>query len=477
MQQAATARKAYERWRRTPQRAFRVRGLEGTVLLIIAAVLVHAFALEPFQVPTGSMAPALVGHHRNCLCPNCGMAVAIGRPRADLDGQGGSRFYAKAFCPNCGEALQASDVPETAGDQVLVNKIAFALRRPRRWEVVVLRLFGRVFIKRVIGLPGETLVIEDGDIYVDDRLVRKSFEQAMAMRVLVFEQSCRPADGWADRWELSPDSGTDDGLDLRLDGRVGPQTLTYRNGPPVAGKYPPVRDEYAYNGGLVGGNEMVHDFSIDADVDVLGGAGTLKLRLCDGRDWVEAALPVARAGEVEARSLGCSPFALREGRADHAALSARGARGLQNGRHRVEMAFVDRRLNVRIDGRRVLEDVDLPAPGPRVGVSRPVQIEVDGVAIALRGFRLYRDVHYTQRGRCAVIGEPVHLGDEQYFVLGDNSPNSEDSRFWPQGAVSEAQLVGSAFLVHLPSVPVEWRYAGSSWLGQLPDVGRIRLIR
>ena len=141
------------------------------------------------------------------------------------------------------------------------------------------------------------------------------------------------------------------------------------------------------------------------------------------------------------------------------------------------MAFVDRRLHLRVDGQRMIEDIDLPVPGLREGVGRPVQIEAAGVAVALRGFRLYRDVHYTQRGRHAVAGQPVHLGTQQYFVLGDNSPNSEDSRFWPPDAVSQAQLVGSAFLVHLPSVPVEWRCAGGSWLGQLPDFGRIRWIR
>src|SRR5207244_12443969 len=135
------------------------------------------------------------------------------RRRSDRDGQGESRFYSRACCANCGETLRASDVPETAGDQVLVNKAAFALRRPRRWEVVVIRLFGRVFIKRVIGLPGETLVIEDGDIYVDDRLVRKSLEQALAMRVLMFDQNCQPAEGWAQRWDRTPQGGTGDGPD------------------------------------------------------------------------------------------------------------------------------------------------------------------------------------------------------------------------------------------------------------------------
>ena len=428
---------------RSANRSRRPRTAEALVLFVCGSVLVQAFALEPFQVPTGSMAPALLGHHRECVCPHCGMTVKIGRPRCDPDGQGDARFYSKAYCPNCGAMpIPAGEAPETAGDHVLVNKTAFAFRRPRRWEVVVIRLFGRIFIKRIIGLPGESLVIDDGDIYVDDRLVRKSFDQAKAMSVLVFDQTSRPPEGWGDRWERRPAAATEEGSDLLLDGRYTPQTLTYRHGPAVAGKSPPIRDEYAYNDGLVAGAEQVHDFRVETEVEVLAGQGTFKLRLFDGQDWVEAVVPVAAGA-----------------------------------RHRIEMAFVDRRLNARVDGRRLIEDVDFPPPGPRPGVTRPAQLEADGAAIAIRGFRLYRDVHYTRQGRHGVGGEPVLLGVEQYFVLGDNSPNSEDSRFWPPEAVSQSQLLGSAFLVHLPSRPIGWQCAGWSGLYQLPDFGRIRWIR
>jgi len=43
----------------------------------------------------------------------------------------------------------------------------FLLRRPRRWEIVVFRLLGKVFVKRLIGLPGEWISIRDGRVLVD----------------------------------------------------------------------------------------------------------------------------------------------------------------------------------------------------------------------------------------------------------------------------------------------------------------------
>jgi signal peptidase I len=392
-----------------PRADFR-RCLHFLVLLVCGGTLVQAFALEPFQVPTGSMAPTLAGCRRLCTCPRCGIEVAVGKPAADRP--------SRAFCPNCGEQpMPLAELPETAGDHVLVNKAAFAFRRPRRWEVVVFRLFGITFIKRIVGLPGETILIEDGDVYIDGQLARKSFEQALAMRVPIFDQRHPPTPG--------------DAAELLLDGRDEPQTWTYPKSSPLV-------DEYAYNGGLHPGREPVHDFLLEADVEVQAGAGTLTLRLCDGSDWVGVALPVTElpAGET----------------------------------HHVEMAFVDRRVNLAVDGRRLVEDVDLPMPAARSAVRQPVELTAAGVAVAVRNLRLYRDIHYTSRGRQAVGGEPVRLGVEQYFVLGDNSGNSEDSRFWPAGAVAAPQLLGAAFLVYLPSRA--WR---EPW--QLPDFGRIRWIR
>jgi signal peptidase I len=429
------------------------RLLDVLVLLVCGGVLLHAFGLEPFRVPTGSMAPTVLGNHRVCDCPNCGMVVRIGKCAGDR--------YERAVCPNCGAApLPTADVPETAGDHILVNKATFVLRRPRRWEVIVFRLFGIVLVKRVIGLPGEVVLVKNGDVYIDGRLARKPFDQAWAMRIPVFAQRCRPPSGWAERWQEQ-----DDGPDLVLDGRSARQTRTFCTGPPIAGKYRPLRDEYAYDAGRAGGDEPVHDFLIEGDVEVQAGTGSLALRLCDGQDWVEVALPAGRAGAVVTR------FWPVRGSAPATAWTQGAAQTVLEPQrsHHVVMAFVDRRVNVRVDGRPIVADVDLPAPSARDGVGQPVQLEAAGAAVVVRDFRLYRDVHYGDRGRTAVRGEPVRLGVEQYFVLGDNSAISDDSRFWPPDAVSGAQLVGSAFLVHLPS-----RSCGR-W--QMPDVTRIRWIR
>lgn len=55
-------------------------------------------------------------------------------------------------------------------DVVLMNRLAYDFGRPDRMDVVVFeREDKKTNVKRVIGLPGETVQIKDGYIYIDDR--------------------------------------------------------------------------------------------------------------------------------------------------------------------------------------------------------------------------------------------------------------------------------------------------------------------
>ena len=56
------------------------------------------------------------------------------------------------------------------GDNLIVDKISYRFRDPERFEVVVFPYLYEektYYIKRVIGLPGETVRIEDGTIYIN----------------------------------------------------------------------------------------------------------------------------------------------------------------------------------------------------------------------------------------------------------------------------------------------------------------------
>lgn len=56
--------------------------------------------------------------------------------------------------------------------------------------------------------------------------------------------------------------------------------------------------------------------------------------------------------------------------------------------------------------------------------------------------------YYYNRGPYATEGEKITVPAESYFVLGDNSQSSQDSRYW--GFVPKRNLIGKAMVIYWP---------------------------
>lgn len=66
-------------------------------------------------------------------------------------------------------------------EYIVVEKISYHLHAPRRGDVIVLQYPGNLtedYIKRIIGLPGETLKITNGHVYVDGNEISESYLQS-----------------------------------------------------------------------------------------------------------------------------------------------------------------------------------------------------------------------------------------------------------------------------------------------------------
>ena len=112
--------KFYRNWisRLNPRLQYFIKEwVEPILLAVILALIIRAFLVQAFKIPTGSMRPTLIEN-----------------------------------------------------DRVLVNKILYRYKEPERGDIIVFKYpvdGKRDFIKRLVGLPGETLEIRQGKVYIN----------------------------------------------------------------------------------------------------------------------------------------------------------------------------------------------------------------------------------------------------------------------------------------------------------------------
>ena len=453
-------------------------------LLLLAAILQTWFLdglLSPYRITGGSMAGTLLGRHRDVPCADCGYTFSC-----DTDVLPAA---ARAVCPNCGYAANdmGASLPDLPGERVLIDRSAFLLRPPRRWEVVAFRWTqpaDAILVKRVVGLPGESIDIRNGDVYVDGRIQRKNLSQQHALAVLAhdadFEPTREPKP--PPRWRAESAGSRWTSAGGRFIHTAGPDDepidwLAYHHWQRLAGddgsvRETPVTDICGYNQWQPRREEDVHavaDLMLSFRLAEATGRGVLAVRVTDGRDDFEVRLrfdedrpgyQILHIGQPIPDATGEIP-------------AKRGARI-------VKVSLVDQQFLLAVDGQTLVAwpfERSEPASPPAC----PLSIGAQGLAATVCDLRVYRDVYYTEpigQSTGPGVGRPVHLGAGQYYVLGDNSPVSEDSRTWskggPDGGSVDAKFLLGKPLVAIPSTQLRlW----GDWHFQVPNPARIRYIR
>ena len=77
---------------------------------------------------------------------------------------------------------QAMSETLSNGDQILINKFQYVISSPKQGDVVVFLPNGNekshYYVRRVIGVPGDTIQIKEGAVYVNDELYLEEREVA-----------------------------------------------------------------------------------------------------------------------------------------------------------------------------------------------------------------------------------------------------------------------------------------------------------
>lgn len=436
--------------------------IESVVIAFVLAFLFRTFEAEAFVIPTGSMAPTLQGRHKDLDCPKCGYryrATASGEVEDEevfLRFTPVDRVVVATTCPMCSyQNADARDETSYNGDRILVAKFPYDFSEPFRWDVVVFKYPGDAktnYIKRLVGLPGETIRILAGDIYVGEDGVESSFEiqrkppeKLEAMLQEVYDNAYFPEQlakaNWPERWqawdrssngENSWQSGrdADNGQWFSIDGK-GPdeQWIRYQHILPSerdwkliesslagtghydANESPRARpqlisDFYAYNSSLNRrqfidgggrsdyqqlGMHWVGDLALECEVEIKSDSGELILELVEGEQRHRCRINVD-SGEATLEVSGLQGFQPRAG------TEVNGP-----GEYRLMFANADDQLTLWVDGDPVQFDSStsfnsaenqLKNDLPTTADLAPAGVASNGVAATISRLIVRRDIYY-----------------------------------------------------------------------------------
>ncbi len=425
--------------------------VESIVIAIVLAFLFRGFEAEAFVIPTGSMAPTLYGNHKDVVCPECGFRYSTGASIENKDNLRPERVIGTT-CPICHYLMDITQRQRTyTGDRILVGKFVEP-KAFERWDIIVFKFPGDAkqnYIKRLIGLPGEKVMVHGGDIYIQSpgenefHIARKPAGKTKAMLQLVddnrFIADSMKKAGWPARWQpwaresvASPAAwrAAEDGHAYETDGAGGEAWLRYRHlfpnyddwGDLAQGRQPPglmrrrgklITDFCAYNAIATEfwpdetkhevGAHWAPDLALETEVEVKSAQGMLLLDIVQGGVHYECQIDIATGRAELTADRGAQPF---DAQADDASASPPTAETSIRGAgvYRLRFSNVDRGLKLWVNNKLIA--FSSPATYTLDGLAEPkwretdpldiapVGVGVRGAAVKLNYLRVLRDVYY-----------------------------------------------------------------------------------
>jgi signal peptidase I len=440
-------------------------------VVVFLAFLIWSLEAEGFVIPTGSMAPTLMGRHKEITCQECGYVYTVNADReveAVPPGEGAGPRIQWGTCENCRFEAAVGEAPSFSGDRIYVMKDGVSLPffpqvgrvQLKRWDVAVFKLPEKPevrYIKRLVGMPGEVLRIQEGDVWVGPQTqgVPVDFERALrplehqqAMQVMVYDDRYRAASLRGDpawrRWSTAvPRTWIEPHPGAYAPDRASPEwsELRYRHLVPApdqwqairAGRRPegPARatlitDFSSYNTDLAAADRgdprrasrswlqphWVGDLTLSLRLAVRQPAGSLRLELIRGGRPHRCEIDLA-SGEARLSRDGAEP-----GPAAPTPIA-------RPGTYDLTFAHVDGRLTLWVDrdlpfGQGWSYPADPEPAGPTEADLEPARIAAKGAEVSVEDLVLKRDVYYTldpSEPDYANLGEAAHYEPSALFDL------------------------------------------------------------
>ena len=476
---------------------------EWIITAFVLAFVFRAFVLEAFRIPTGSMADTLMGDHFRMRCTECGYKYEYNfnpyfhQNYHTARGNNYFKLLSPPRCPSCGYyEMPDMTALQSNGDRILVFKCLYQFVEPKRWDVFVFKNPTDPsinYIKRLIGKPGETLEVIDGDIYINGKLTRKPPKVQQELWMPIYNSNFLPTQpiqgrfnghSWHQPFTNEPNSQWNWDLsrptEFTLQDNAGKiNTLFYDTQ-----KGNDFRAAYAYDDTHFYDNLPVcSDLMLELKAKRSSG-GVIGISLSKYQTQYNAMFD--SDGVMVIEKTGSDGKMIELAKKQISIIE-------QDKSFPVSFSNADHLLTFEIGSEKLTYDLGTDAndAGERMTNIKPkAAIFADG-SLTINDVQLYRDIHYmsTKPDTMEPVlrageGNPFTLGKDEFFAMGDNSPDSLDSRLWSsegignnnktyrQGVVPRDFLVGKAFFVYWPS---GFRF-GNFKFAFVPNVGKMRFI-
>jgi len=485
--------------------------LEWLITAFILAFVFRAFVMEAFRIPTGSMADTLKGAHFRLRCPQCGykydygfISRYFGYRNEDYIPPAGNlgRAY-PSRCPSCGHYQQTGGkMPVANGDRILVLKCLYQFFEPKRWDIIVFKNPTEPsinYIKRLIGRPGEKVEIIDGDIYINDEISQKPVKVQEELWMPVYDNDYQPVQprkpltrfGFNNNFWQQPFRNIKDSK----------WVLNNKYQPTVFNLDSPADQTHSFFYDTSIGNDFRATYAYDSvrDFSYMPYCSDLMVRFYTSTKKSQGRIGIALS-KYQSTYSAWIDFAgemvitkVSEGK--ETILNSKSIETVvENKPTLVKFANVDHKLIFLFGSEELTFDL---GRGPDDAGLRKTDIQPQvnffgSGELTLSHIAIFRDIHYTSKkyansndfGR-ATEGNPLILNENEFFVLGDNSPNSEDGRWWSspglansgppyrEGIVPRDYLIGKALFVYWPQ---GFKLFNKDIWGVIPNIGQMRFI-
>ena len=402
--------------------------IEAIIIAFIMALVIRCFCIEVFKIPSSSMEPTLLG---------------------DL-----TRNHPRTSCTFGDYHVPGPPAEEASGDRIMVTKYFYAFSKVERYDVLVFKFplnQAKNFIKRVVGLPGEDILIHRGNLYA-----KKSGEPAfqIARRTLRTQDSiwidpARRTDGYLhsaqdfkDSWEASTPPGRKAQADPVIENN---ELATYEK----------MKDErsitFAYahptSSGSVqrylddGQGTPVDDGRLAFEFEITSPRGQVFAEIVNAYGRFEAVLDTEGSSWLKYYKPGSEKATQATSQQD-----IKNVQLAQDKKYKLDLSVFDGIAVVRVNGgeRAKIEFITTLEQDKETGrfqvpvteqPERRIAFGARDLTFRVKNLTLGRDIYYrgkNDRDHGLREDEPFPIRPGRYLMMGDNVANSHDSRAWVQ---------------------------------------------